>query len=273
MLENSRDMEGLFRSPQDNPPKWAFMLTMYVDESGHETTDWMFLAGFLGNEDQCKKCCQLWKDALGPQRKHLHMKTLRFKKDCDRQLLARLGPIPDECGLTPVLGGIKYEHYKDLVAGTKGEKLLKGYIACLYPLIINVLRSIPRNERLEIIFEAQNEYQPYAEHVLTALSGIRHHKEEWFVTEDGAQKLAKWSFVPKNSTVLTEPADYFAYALWQLYQDKNSRRSEWCAPILKSGNGEGIGRIMSREEIRMIVKQTPIMSLYLQIAKRLGGSA
>ena len=249
------------------------MLTAYLDESGHETDGWMFVAGFLGNEQQWANLGRLWKDALGPQRQHLHLKELRFKKERDRQLLARLGPIPEQCGLIPVLGGVSFADYEDLVQGTPGEKLLKGYIACIYPLIINVLRTIPRNERVEIFFERQDEYKPHAEQVLSALSEIKHHKTEWFLTENGEQKLAKWSFISKDSTVLTEPADFFAYALLHLYQDGTSIRSKWCEPILKSGNGEGVGAVMTRDQIRAVISQTPINALYLQVLKRLGGGA
>ncbi len=266
------DLEGFFCSPHDNPPKWGFMLTAYLDETGHETSNWTFVAGFLGNDEQWKKLVPLWRAALGHQRKHLHMRKLRFKKKRDRRLLASLGPIPDQCGLIPVVGGVRFSDYEDLVAGTAAEKLLKGYVACLYPLIINVLRAVPRNERLEIIFEQQNEYQPYTEHMLFALSEIRHHSEELFLTEDKLPRIAKWSFVPKDSTVLTEPADYFAYGLLQLYRDQNSVRSKWCEPILKSGNGEGIGAIMSRSDIRKVVQATPTTFLYLQTLKSLGGS-
>jgi hypothetical protein len=241
------------------------MLTMYLDESGHETSSWMFVAGFIGNDEQWKELVPLWKAALGPQRRHLHVKELRFKKDRDRRLLARLGPIPDQCGLTPVFGGVKCADYEDLVAGTPGEKLLKGYIACLYPLVINVLRAIPRNEHIEIVFERQDEYQSRTEHMLYALSSIKNHNTECFFTEDGEQRLARWSFVSKSSTVLAEPADYFAYALRHVYHDKNSRRSKWCEPILKSGNGEGPGAIITRDEIRAVLEQTPATALYLHV--------
>ncbi len=141
------------------------MLTAYLDETGHETKDWMFVAGFLGDRQQWKRLVPLWTEALG-QRKHLHMSDLRWNKRQTQQLLQRLGPIPDKCGLKPVVGGVRVKHYEDLLAGTPAQKLLKGYIVCIYPLVVNVLRAIPRNERLEIVFEQQSEYQPYTEMAL-----------------------------------------------------------------------------------------------------------
>lgn len=249
------------------------MLTMYLDETGHETKGWMFVAGFLGNDEQWRALASLWKAALGRQRKHLHVKELRFKKERDKKLLSALGPIPEQCRLRPVLGGVRYQDYEDLVTGTAAQRLLKGYIACLYPVVINALRVVPRDETLHIIFERQDEYQRHTEHMLSALSQIRHHSKGLFLTQDGSPRIAKWSFVPKDSTVLTEPADYFAYALLQHYRNRDSVRSKWCEPILKSGNGEGIGAIMTRQQIRTVVQGTPIMALHLQILRSKGMEA
>jgi hypothetical protein len=75
------------------------MMTAYIDESGHEGKGWMFLAGYLGNEDQWKTFVPAWKAGLGPQRKSLHMTDLRWNKDRTKHLLKRLGPIPEGCGL------------------------------------------------------------------------------------------------------------------------------------------------------------------------------
>src|SRR2546422_542443 len=247
------------------------MLTAYVDESGHETKDWMFVAGFLGNDEQWKKFVPLWRKALG-QRNALHMNSVRWNNDKGRTkaLLARLGPIPDKCNLTPVLGGVRVKDYEDLLVGTPGQKLLKGYVACIYPFVINVLRHIPKNERLERVFEQQDEYRPFTECALAAIVSLRNERPDWFLTNDGLPKLAKWSFVLKDSTILTQPADYFVYALRQLYQDKNSKKVEWCKPILGSGNGQGIGGIMKRREMRQSIIQLPFMAIYAQTLRQLG---
>lgn len=243
------------------------MFTAYLDESGHETKDWQFIAGFLGDEDQWKQFVPLWQEALGPQRKHLHMTDLRWDKDYTRRLLQRLGAIPDQCKLTRVLGGARVKDYEDLVAGTISEKLLKGYIASLYPLVINTLRVIPPNERLELVFEEQKEYEPFVHRMLSEMVTPHPAKEKWMFTNDGLPKLAKWSFVPKGSTILTDPADYFSYALLQLWRNRESKRAEWCRPI--RGDGTGIGRIMRRNEIRKIIQTTQVDMFYAEINARI----
>jgi hypothetical protein len=68
--------------------------------------------------------------------------------------------------------------------------------------------------------------------------------------------LAKWSYVPKGSTCLTEPADYFAYAMGQYYKDKTSTRSLWTQPIIKSVDAvQAIGHVMDKDEARTAISR------------------
>ncbi len=87
------------------------MMRAYIDESGHEGKGWTFLAGYLGNEDQWKEFVPKWREGLGPRRKSLHLTGLRWNgshQHRTQNLLARLGPIPEECNLIPILGGVRY---------------------------------------------------------------------------------------------------------------------------------------------------------------------
>lgn len=245
------------------------MLTAYVDESGHESKGWMFVAGFMGNDEQWRQFVPLWKEALG-NKKALHMRSLPWNNDRTRRLLARLGSVPDKCGLTPVVGGVRSADYEDLLEGTPAAKLLKGYLVCIYPLVVNILRSIPRNERLEIIFEQQNEYQPFSECALAAIVSLRNERPDWFLTDAGLPKLAGWKFLSKDVTTQTQVADYFVYALLQVYQDKNSLKTKWCRPILDSGCGQGVGAVMTRKQIRQSIMQLPYRAIYAEALRRAG---
>ncbi len=227
------------------------MFTAYIDESGHELKrGWTFLAGFLGNEERWRDFDGKWKQALGSHRRSLHMADLRWNKDSTRRLLARLGPIPQECNLDPVMAGVRYEDYEDLLSDKPYKKELKAYLACLHVLVIQVLRAIPGDERLEIVFEKQGEYEPYAKRILTVATATAPR------TSDGISKLANWSFVPKGSTIRTDISDYFAFALAQIWSNPNSKKAEWCKPILHSGHGVGYGKIMNRDEVRPIIRDT-----------------
>ena len=91
----------------------------------------------------------------------------------------------------------------------------------------------------------------------------------YLMTKDGRPRLAKWSFVPKGSTIMTDPADYFAFALREVWTDKTSRKSEWCDPILKSGDGTAFGAILKRKQIRHIVSSTFMLQFFHQFDRRI----
>jgi len=237
----------------------------YIDESGHEAKNWMFLAGYLGNEDQWKRFEIAWKIGLGPQRKSLHVHDLRWNHHRTKSLLERLGPIPEECGLIPILSGLRFSDYEDLVSGGPAEKLLKGWLASLQPLILQMLRVVPNDERVEVVFEEQREYQPYANLAFTSFLAVPDHP--WKRTKDGRPKIAKWSFVPKGSTIRTDPADYLAFALRELWTDQHSKKTGWCRPILKSG--AGVGKIFKRQEIRDAISRTLVLAAYRNITMQI----
>ena len=268
------ELDGCFRTPHDGPPKWLAMLTLYLDESGHQGKGWTFVAGFLGNDEQWGKFVPAWKNALGKQRKNLHMNDLRWGKDYTRQLLEKLAPIPEECGLQGVMGGVCYEHYEDLIVGTPDEKLLKGYMAALHPMMTQIFRGIPKNERLEIVFEQQREYQKWVD-ISIPFYALPHPQMPWLHMEDGQSKLAKWSFVPKNTSVMTDPADYLAFALREAWTDSTSKKAQWCKPLLATGKGEGIGVVLTKEMVRRAVRSSQLMAMYQDLdmsLKKLGVS-
>lgn len=229
------------------------MFRAYIDESGHETKNWVIVGGFFGHELEWERFVPLWKAALGPQRKTLHMSSLRWKKDSTRRLLAKLGPIPAECGPRRCLGGVNVEHYEDLIVGTLAEKIMKGYQAALTPMVIRVVLAVPSNERIEFVFEEQHEYEEAVNNtmrlaVAAASSGADMR------TDDGLPKIAKWGFVPKGTTMMTDPADYLAYAAREFEIDIGSKRSQWCYPILIAGGNETYGHILTRDEIRRSIQ-------------------
>ena len=234
------------------------MLYAYLDETGQQGGDWVFIAGFLGNKEQWEDLAERWTHTLGEvQREHLHMTDLRWSKDSTRRLLAALGPIPYDCGLRHVVSGVNVSHYRDLVAGSDVEKVMKGYPLCVQSTVWAITRVLPGDERVEICFESQDQYAARTNEILsTLIDAGSQGRLPLHMTSDGKPKLAKWSFVPKRSTILLEPADYLAYALTQFYRDKTSKKSQWCKPIIVGDPiNEGtdylsIGKVFSREEIR-----------------------
>jgi hypothetical protein len=236
------------------------VLTLYADESGqHQDDERMFVAGYMGNDEEWKKFPDLWKQAIYP-RPHLHLNRVKFRHVLEKQMLEKAGIVPKTCGLTPILGGVRIKDYRDLVRGTQEERALCGYAICIYAMVYSALRVVPAYERLEVVLEQQDRYGIYAQGVMQVIADMGDSPE--ILMADGKPKLANWRFVPKYSTSLTEPGDYFAYALFQSWKDQTSRRSVWCKPILDAHDGHGIGHIWKRDEVRGIVLAGPLSSIF-----------
>jgi hypothetical protein len=202
------------------------MLTAYLDESGLDDKV-VVVAGFLGNDSQWTQCAKAWDEGLRKHhKKHLHMKDLRFTHDSVRLLLETLGPIPDGCGLNALVAMTPVLYYSDLVVGTKAEKLTAGYYFGVMTIIDAVLKRTPKDESVKLVFEAQKEFEPNARMVFAA------HKKE--LTATGEPKLSGIEFIPKDSSVLTEPADYLAFAMLQKYRNESSIKARWSRPILNN---------------------------------------
>jgi len=220
------------------------VIRAYLDESGHEQ-DYVILAGHAGTFAEWIRFAVQWHLALGPQRKRLHMKNLRWSKPATKRLLAALGPLPSKCGLVRLFGGVRVSDYADLVTGTRVEKMFKGYIPALFTAISHLIMSLPDDERLEVVFEEQREYE---RHVHAAMTAICYSKDPRYRAKDGTRKLARWVFLPKDDEPLFDQADYTAYALLQRCRDPNSTRAKWCAPIL--AGRRVVGEILNREQAR-----------------------
>jgi hypothetical protein len=123
-----------------------------------------------------------------------------------------------------------------------------------------------KNERLEIVLEEQKEYARFADMALSFIAGT---DESWSRTVDGKPKLAKWRFVSKGSTMLTDPADYLAFAMHEAWTSKGSKKTEWCTPILKSNDGIGLGRILKRHEVRGLIDDLQMADFVRLMEKRM----
>lgn len=234
------------------------MFRAYFDECGHQTPDWVTVAGFVGHEDQWRQFVPIWKKALG-QRRFLHMSELRWGQPRTETLLQRLGPIPYQCQLEPAHGTVRVSDYADLITGGPEERLYHGYATCVDWVVGQILRGIPSDQRLEVIFEQQVQYEYSADLMLHALQEIPWSE---YQTNEGRPKLAKWGFTPKGSTVRTDPADYLASALWRIHEDRRSVKSRLCLPILGPDglSGRAYGGTITRTQVRRMVARAQLMN-------------
>lgn len=248
------------------------MLTAYIDESGFGDKDIIVLGGFFGTDHQWAKCGQRWTAALG-KRKSLHMKRLRWKNSARiKPLLEKLGPIPHECGLTPVWTRLRTSDYADLVEDTSvSRKLSHGYFIgaqFLGLVLIGFTRLL--GERMKIVFEYNEQFAKITPYIIEMYDKV-------FDLKYGTVPcLAGVEVVPKESTCLTQPADYLTYARLQQLRDPHSLRSRLCAPILSPQPGvyvevkrATIRRLMlsdSQKELRAIGRQ---LEPYIQKVRKM----
>ena len=242
------------------------MLTAYLDETGQEQDDWMFIAGYMGTDEAWEKFPGLWAEAIGPQRKHLHMSELRFTKLSARKMLARAALVPRKCGLIPIAAGVRLKDYVDLLFDEKDTQIHAAYMQCCRAVTIFAMRALPANERLEIVFERQDQYGWLAEIEFHKIASTMEHPE--LLMADGTtSKLASWRFIEKKDTVLCEPADYLAYALLQHARNKNSIKSRWTYPIVAADPKSGAAALLNRETVKGVIlrekKERALASLQL----------
>jgi hypothetical protein len=244
-------LEGLFNRLDGPPPQWLAMLYAYCDESGHERRDGItVIAGWFGTEAQWGLFAERWK-AAGAKR--FHTSNALRNKTRGAARLARLGPIPAQCGLTPFIGGARENDYWDLMQGSRFQKLAKAWCISLFPLVVEVLRAIPKDETIEFTFASQAQYSECAGVVMKAIGDL---DDPQVRTSDGTPKIASWRFMPYANTPLFGPADYLAYASMQWLKDANSIQSRLTAPIRDSIANRMVGRLLDRESIRHMLTLT-----------------
>ncbi|SRR6266436_892406 len=225
------------------------MITVYLDESEHSNASkYMAVAGFFGNEQQWTSFAPEWRQALG-RRKYLHMSALRIKSKPERakRLLDSLGPLPYKHGLQPICSAVKVGDYLDLIEdGDLAMKALAGYTTCLSTILHALNLVVPGHESIEIVCEMQKQYDEEAYRTFRAMR-IR-------MADPAKPYFSGIKFIPKESSILIQPADCFAYAVTHWYEDPKSHISTICRPIL--GNGIAHGYKLSRTKAREIIART-----------------
>lgn len=227
------------------------MLTAYLDETGQSEKGLVFVGGFVGDRKSWDKCAVNWKEGFPPsQRQSLHMVRIDFEKIRDKELLERLGPIPEECGLKRVWGSVNVSDYFDLVEGTIGELHAHGYCLALVPLIISIRDKVANGERFELIFEEQTALGFYRDKMLEMIASTFPPHPHYQPRKGRQQKiqLAGWSSKPKGSICLFEPADYLCYHLAHRETEPDSVRTKWSQPIM--GTGATFSDHLSQETAR-----------------------
>jgi Protein of unknown function (DUF3800) len=253
-LQTHSEVHAFFEAPHDNPPKNMLTLTAYVDESQHESDSrHVVVAGFCGSEKEWDGFLREWNASLG-KKKALHMKDLYWNsKHSERRVkdwLAKLGPIPYRHHLCPVYGAVRVADYFDLLAGeAELEQKMCGYNLCLAVIFSVLCRDLPGHAQVKIVCEEQNEYGPLARGLFDSFGQMvaRNPKNPYF---KGIE------FIRKDSSPLTQPADYLAFAIGKYLDERDGKKDLWCRPVFGNKPPERIpGRTHTRAKARALVRQ------------------
>jgi Protein of unknown function (DUF3800) len=229
-------------------------LTAYVDESQHDTdARHVVVAGFIGSEPEWTAFAEDWKVGLGG-RKSLHMKNLRWNVKQSRwrvrDWLAKLGAIPYRHHLCPVYGAVKVSDYFDLIAGEPElERKMCGYSLCLSVIFSVLMRDLPGHAQVKIVCEEQTQYEPLARSLFDSFGNLaaKSAKNAYF---KGIE------FIAKDSSPLTQPADFLAFAIGKYLDERETRKDLWCRPIFGKRHPDKVpGRAHTKEKARTLVKE------------------
>jgi hypothetical protein len=176
------------------------------------------------------------------------------------KLLANLGEIPYKNNLTPIYGAIKASDYADMIEHEpkyKNKVILNGYTAALNVVFNELLNIFPAMAVIKIVCEQQEYYSDLANQLFRAFNTGLSAKHPMF---SGIE------FIQKDSSVMTQPADYLAFAVAKYLDERGSKKDLWCRPIFgKSAPNKIPGYTFSRVTARLAM-HTAKINIKLQLS-------
>jgi hypothetical protein len=212
------------------------LLTAYFDERGvHKGDHLCVVAGFVGNEAQCGSYINDW---VKPQRKNLHMQSLRWKQRPKQiaALLAKLGPIPHSYNLTPAYSAMHQRDYREIMEGKVAPEYTTPFMKCAQTCIAIMLQEVIGDSEVAFIFERQTVNEAAVKSLVSFVFGA-------VGVESRVKEL---SFSTYKHTVCLDAADFLAYQIREWYLDKESPKAKMGMAIMQ---GEAHGGTFTREQI------------------------
>jgi hypothetical protein len=207
--------------------KIAVLLTANFDESGTGHNEQLcVVAGFVGNDAQWASFIADWIPALGRHRKNLHMTKLRWSQryDAIAESLALLGLIPHRYNLAPVNVRMWHRDHKEIVEGKVSSEFTSPYQLCATTCISTVLSEIAGPDD-EVLFIFDRQEGKRAER----MNKLRDWVYRWAKLD---KRIKDINFVPRETTVCLDPADYLAFQLHHHGLDPESKKAKAGMPIL-----------------------------------------
>jgi hypothetical protein len=177
------------------------------------------------------------------------MKNLRWNgKAATRRVkpfLELLGPIPLKNKLLPVYGAVKVSDYADLLEGKpEYEKKVCGYIVCLSVVLAILNKVVVGHAKIAIVCEEQTHYEPLARDLFDSFRQL--------VGGDASNPFfSSINFIAKDSCMLTQPADYLAFAMGKYLDEPGGRKDSWCRSIFCGKPPDKVpGHLYTRQKAR-----------------------
>lgn len=218
------------------------MMTAYFDESGiHKGDHLCVVAGYMGSDAQWIAFVKDWISVLG-KRRNLHMHDLRWNKPKKvRELLDRLGPLPEKHKLTRIVGGVWQKDHADLIKGKLRPRFSSPYVLSAMTCMSNALRALPKSQELLVVFDRQHVYQSTIDSIYDVV----------FDNLKFDRRVKPPQFSNKKHTVCLDPADFLAFAVYETASNRTSPKARAARSIL--ANGECLGEIYTRQKVASYV--------------------
>jgi len=162
--------------------------------------------------------------------------------------LARLGEIPHKHKLIPIHGATKVSDYADLIEHDpkyKNKVILNGYTAALNLVFNKLLDNFSPMTVIKIVCEQQEYYSDLANQLFRAFS---------MSLAEYHPMITGMEFIMKNTSVMTQPADYLAFAIGKYLDERGTKKDLWCRPIFGDFDPDKLpGHTFSKVEARLAV--------------------
>lgn len=234
-----RDLAGIGTV---QPGGFLVLVKVYLDESNSNLQGKAcVVAGYIGYEDQWSGFMRDWEVTSGKRR--LHMRKLRWDKD-DKELLAKLGPLPDKHRLSRVAGIVKNEDFFKHVKGKVRTQMTNPYMVGAQLCVEHVLKitdnGVDNRYPIAFFFEEQSVYKWRVHDLNDTVLRLNQNK-----------RIVSVTTVRRDACRAFEVADYLSYSISQSREKPHGMRARWCNSI--QGNGDCIGQEPSSEFIRLFI--------------------
>ena len=221
------------------------MLTAYFDESGiHDGDHLCVVAGYVGNDAQWHAFAKGWITALG-SRKSLHMRKIRnFRRAA--QLLAKLGPLPEQYHLQKIVGGVWWKDYKGILKGRIPKRFTDPYMLAVQACLFQTMGYLDRTDQIAFCLSRQDVH----ERVIAELDNYV------FKQQRVDSRVKDIHFLSPHATVCFEPADYLAFEVREYKSHEDSEKARIGFSIL--GDGKAVGYIYTPERLHERYPDLPI---------------